>query len=130
MAEVLVVDDDADIRDTLRLILEDVGHEVLEAEDGRPALTLLCSYPAGLVVLLDLTMPNLDGQAVLEALQAQPKVAARHAVLLLTAQERATDSPPLARLLTALAVPVLTKPVDLDHLVAEVRKAETRLAHR
>jgi CheY-like chemotaxis protein len=64
---VLVVDDDLDIREALTDILEDGGFSVLNAANGREALTLLRSLdvpPA--VILLDLMMPILDGYGFLE----------------------------------------------------------------
>src|SRR5262245_64068037 len=66
MARVLVVDDDEDIRETLRLVLEDAGYDVLLAADGRSALDVLRKGAEGLVVLLDLQMPNVSGVEVLQ----------------------------------------------------------------
>ncbi len=62
MSAVLVVDDDADIRDGLREILEDAGHTVSEARNGKDALAALraaASLPD--IILLDLMMPVMDG---------------------------------------------------------------------
>ncbi len=57
---VLVVDDDADVRQLLRRMLESDGHAVVEAENGRAALgALRAGRPA--VILLDLMMPEMDG---------------------------------------------------------------------
>jgi GAF domain-containing protein/DNA-binding response OmpR family regulator/anti-sigma regulatory factor (Ser/Thr protein kinase) len=56
----LVVDDDADLRQLVRRILEREGYAVLEAENGRVALERARETPPGLVVL-DLTMPEMDG---------------------------------------------------------------------
>jgi CheY-like chemotaxis protein len=128
MAQVLVVDDDADIRETLRAVCEDEGHTVLVVPDGATALRMLQTHAERWVVLLDLVMPQVDGVAVLEALHAQPAVAARHAVLLFTASDQHREREPLATLLRALAVPVLRKPVDIDALLTAVREAEGRLA--
>jgi CheY-like chemotaxis protein len=57
---VLVVDDDAGVRQLLRRMLEPEGYTVLEAENGRVALQRLAETPAG-IVLLDLMMPEMDG---------------------------------------------------------------------
>ena len=58
---VLLVDDEADMRDTLADILQDLGYEVATAANGREALRRLESEPAPSVILLDLMMPVMDG---------------------------------------------------------------------
>jgi len=73
---VLVVDDDRDIRGTLRVALEDAGYTVHEAPDGLSAMDLLLTSPFPLVVLLDLMMPRMTGSEILE-LFANDSVAAR-----------------------------------------------------
>lgn len=73
---VLVVDDDAEVRDILTTVLRANGLNVDEAADGGQALELL-SVNQYAVVLLDLIMPNLDGFAVLDVvgtLESHPVV--------------------------------------------------------
>ena len=73
---ILVVDDSRLNRQTLARLLGSLGHEVVEAEDGRVALDLLGDDGAGIdVVLLDLVMPELDGFAVLATIRANPDLA-------------------------------------------------------
>ena len=73
---VLVVDDSLLNRQTLGRLLGSMGHEVVEAENGRLALDLLGDDGAGVdVVLLDLVMPELDGFAVLAAIRGDPALA-------------------------------------------------------
>lgn len=61
-AHILVVDDDHELRDTLREVLEDLGYSVEAAVDGRDALSRLRSKARRPdLILLDLQMPNLDG---------------------------------------------------------------------
>ncbi len=69
---VLVVDDYADARETLRDLLEQAGHAVLEAANGRQALDLLTARDAPEVsmILLDLAMPVMDGWKLLEILKS------------------------------------------------------------
>ena len=69
--EVLVVDDDADLRARLRALLERGGLQVVEAADGQEALAEVDRRVPGLV-LLDLTMPVMDGFTFLKALRARP----------------------------------------------------------
>lgn len=63
--KVLVVDDDADWREFLRLCLEDLGYEAIEAADGREALDSL-SRERYEIMLLDLNMPGMSGLEVVE----------------------------------------------------------------
>jgi CheY-like chemotaxis protein len=64
---VLVVDDDADWREYLRLSLEDLGYETVEAANGEAALFTLTQERCG-VMLLDLNMPGMSGTEVVERL--------------------------------------------------------------
>jgi CheY-like chemotaxis protein len=57
---VMVVDDDADIRLVIRMLLEGKGYVVLEASEGGEALALLGEHRP-CVILLDLMMPGIDG---------------------------------------------------------------------
>ncbi len=76
-ATILVVDDDEDMRTLGRTILEKQGLEVIAAADGREAIKVFRTYPDVIhVVLLDLTMPHMDGQETFLALRRiRPDVA-------------------------------------------------------
>jgi CheY-like chemotaxis protein len=67
---VLVVDDYDDARETLRELIEDCGHPVIEATNGQQAINLLVSQNAPRIglILLDLEMPVMDGRAFLKLL--------------------------------------------------------------
>ena len=69
--DVLVVDDDADMRQRLRTILEQDGWTVAEAGDGAEALRAVLHSPPR-IILLDLTMPVMDGFAFLYRLRETP----------------------------------------------------------
>jgi len=60
MAEILIVDDTADIRTLLELMVRMAGHQVREASDGRKGLEAIAERPPDLV-LLDVEMPILNG---------------------------------------------------------------------
>ncbi|WP_045221663.1 sigma-54-dependent transcriptional regulator [Desulfonatronum thioautotrophicum] len=65
MAQIVIVDDEADIRTTLRGILEDEGHEVLEAASGEQGVEVLAEADPDLC-FLDIWLPGMDGLEVLE----------------------------------------------------------------
>lgn len=128
MTWVLIVDDDESIRESVRLILEDSGYGVLEATDGVMALNILRATPHSMIVLLDLMMPRLDGAGVLAAVADDPRLATRHAYILMTAGRRTVRSLPLVKLLTELSIPVLPKPFELDAILDLVAQGAHRLA--
>jgi CheY-like chemotaxis protein len=64
--QVLIVDDDRDIREALSLILEEEGCVVREASNGREALSLLRHEALPCLVFLDLMMPVMDGWQFLD----------------------------------------------------------------
>ncbi|MDX1632852.1 MAG: response regulator, partial [Thermoanaerobaculia bacterium] len=67
---VLVVDDEASIRESLRMILEYEGYDVEEARSGGEALTKVASRAPD-ALLLDIKMPEMDGLEVLRSLKSQ-----------------------------------------------------------
>jgi PAS domain S-box-containing protein len=68
---ILLVEDNEDTREALRLLLESLGHSVLEAADGRQGLAIALRHQPD-VVLIDLGLPGLDGYEVARALRASP----------------------------------------------------------
>jgi DNA-binding response OmpR family regulator len=112
-SRILVVDDDADIRALVRTLLERAGHEVSEAADGRAGLRALYSSPADLVIL-DVTMPELDGWATLERIRDVSEVP----VLMLTAR---ADELERVRGLAGGADDYVAKPFGRQELVARVQ---------
>ena len=73
--KVLVVDDDADWREFLKLCLEDLGYEAIEAANGQAALDSLAREHCG-VMLLDLNMPGMSGLEVVEKMprKSNPRI--------------------------------------------------------
>jgi CheY-like chemotaxis protein len=126
MTQVLIVDDDQEIRTMLRDTLEDSGYTVQEAKDGARALNLLRSSPVGMVVLLDIMMPVLDGPAVLRAVVEDAQLARRHAYVLITANISAV---PLeqARDRLRLGIPIVQKPFNMEVLLDAIAHAARRL---
>ena len=74
--KILIVDDEPDIGQALKLYLEDAGYAPSLASDGSAALDMLLTEKDYTVVLLDINMPGLDGVTVLKRLQ-EPAVTPR-----------------------------------------------------
>jgi len=71
MTQILVVEDDPNVRGLLQTLLTSEGYDVVTASDGLAGLTELAAAKPALM-LLDLMMPDLGGARVLERLQADP----------------------------------------------------------
>ena len=123
----LIVDDDDALRPTLRMLFEEEGYQVFEAPDGRPALERLHASPGPIIVLLDLNMPGMDGQQLLEAIAQHDGLVRRHAFILATATYTRTLPLAFVRLLHQLNVQVIDKPFDLNELLAAIQQAQGRL---
>ena len=115
MIRVLVVDDDDNVRFTVRVALEGAPPtgepmDILEASSGEAALRVLESETVD-VVLLDIMMPGLDGFAVLQSIRGgdRPDLP----VVMLTARGREAD---IANAFRAGADGYITKPFDVDEL--------------
>lgn len=78
---ILIADDDAALRELLRAALEAAGYRVVEAADGVEALQLAAHERPDLLIL-DISMPRLDGWAVLRQLEAQPATAGLPVIVL------------------------------------------------
>ena len=112
-SRVLVIDDDADIRGLVAKLLERAGLSVEQAEDGRAGLRALHKNPPNLVVL-DVSMPDLDGWQTLERIRDLSDVP----VLMLTARG---DELERVRGLQAGADDYVVKPFGRQELVARVQ---------
>jgi DNA-binding NtrC family response regulator len=117
-ATVLVVDDDAGLRESFRLILDD-DYEVVEAPDGPRALDLVRTTQVD-VVLLDIRLPDMDGIEVLERIKALDESVE---VVLVTAVRTVRTAVAAMKL---GAFDYLTKPFEEEELLALVRRALER----
>src|ERR1700758_4285864 len=111
-SRVLVIDDDDDIRELLRALLERAGHDVVDAPDGRAGLRELFARSPDLVIL-DVAMPGLDGWATLERIREVTDVP----VLMLTARDAELER---VRGLQGGADDYVVKPFGRQELVARV----------
>ncbi|MDF3983604.1 sigma-54 dependent transcriptional regulator [Luteibacter sp. PPL201] len=118
MARILIIDDDADFRDTLASTLESMGHDVDVVGDGHEGLVALEQADVDLA-FLDYLMPGRDGLSVLRTLGergAPPKIP----IIMLTAH--ATGENTIAAMRYG-AFDHLTKPIGRDDLAAVIARA-------
>lgn len=123
---ILIVDDDEGIRETLRFMLEDADYAVAEAENGVEALDVLRASEDRMVVLLDVKMPLLDGEQVLEAAVLEPHSLQRHVYIVDTASPQAI-TPRMEELIAQLGIPFVPKPFGMDELLNTIAQATSRL---
>lgn len=71
MAKVLVIDDEQSIRTLMAAILEDEGHDVLQAADGYQGLDVLETETPD-IVILDIMMPGIDGRETYRRIRERP----------------------------------------------------------
>jgi len=120
---ILIVDDEPDIRDVVRLTLESEGYEVHEAGDGMEALDRIRSIHPHLI-LLDFKMPRLDGTGVCQAVRKD--IVLRHLpIIMLTSKAEVSDKVEGIR---SGADDYLTKPFEPAELLARVRMVLRRTA--
>ena len=120
MALILVVDDEAGIREVLRAALRADGHRVVDTGSAAEALSLLAHEAVDLIIT-DLSMPGMDG---IELLQRVAEVAAEVPSIVVTAfgsKESAIEA------MRQGAVNYLEKPCDVEEMQLHVRRA---LGHR
>ncbi len=111
-ARILVVEDEARLRQLLRLYLERAGYEVAEAADGRGALEAVDEVPPDLLVV-DLMLPGLQGEALIRAIRETSDVP------ILIASAKRSDVERIAGLRLG-ADDYLPKPYNVHELVERV----------
>ena len=74
MSQILIVDDDPDAREILNLVLGTLDISIIQAGNGFEALDAVATE-IPLMIVLDLSMPNLDGEGVLQRLRESPQTA-------------------------------------------------------
>ncbi|MBI4715978.1 MAG: sigma-54-dependent Fis family transcriptional regulator [Nitrospirae bacterium] len=113
--KILIVEDQEDMREVLRMVIERAGMQTLEAEDGRIALeSIRCEAPD--MVLLDIRMPGMDGREVLRRLKEWDR---RVPVIMMTAFGCIQDAVGMVK---AGAFDYLAKPFDHKDLLQIIRR--------
>src|SRR5262252_1470171 len=118
-SRILVVDDDAGIRDALRMILEYEGYEVIAAADGKTALADIESQLPD-AILLDIKMPGMDGFEVLDRIAARETAPP---VLMISGHGDIATAVEATR---RGAIDFLEKPPQRERILVSVRNALSR----
>jgi two-component system response regulator FixJ len=113
---VLIVDDDADVRDSLRALLESAGHSVREFDNAKKVLADP-NLSQGSCLIADIRMPDMDG------LQLQEELNRRQIGLPVIVVTGHGDVPLAVRAMKAGAVDFLEKPFDGEIMLDTVRRA-------
>jgi two-component system KDP operon response regulator KdpE len=114
-ARILVIDDEPEIRKLLKVALGAHGFEVLEAATGREGIEKTALEKPE-VVVLDLGLPDVDGQEVVEAIRGWSMVP----IIILSVREQESDK---ITALDAGANDFVTKPFNMGELMARIRVA-------
>lgn len=114
--QVLIVEDDTDLRDALSQILEDEGYRVGSAEHGLDALERLRDGTKPCLILLDLTMPVMNGWQFRAEQRQDPDIASIPVVVISAGANLAEQVQPLG------VQDYLRKPIQLGQLLATVRR--------
>lgn len=120
---ILIVDDDKVIRQTLRTVLEEEGYKVLEADNGASGLQLIKMEHPDLVVL-DVILPDLDGIKICRAVKSDPQLS-KTLILMTTSKGSKED---VIRGLESGADDYVVKPFDKSEFLARI-KTSLRAGH-
>ena len=122
MVKVLVVEDEASIREMIALNLRLAGMEAVEADSAEAALPLLEQKPGCAAAILDVMLPGEDGFSILKKLRAAPSLR-RLPIIMITAKSSELDT---VRGLDCGADDYITKPFGIMEFLSRVRAALRR----
>jgi Response regulators consisting of a CheY-like receiver domain and a winged-helix DNA-binding domain len=117
MKKALVVDDSKAIRQIEKKYLEELGFEVLEAENGKEALEVLKEHPDISLILLDWHMPVMNGYEFLKTLRANPQYQEIKVMMVTTENQQKS----VIDAIMAGANEYLMKPFDKEMLETKIR---------
>ncbi|MBD2294357.1 response regulator [Anabaena sphaerica FACHB-251] len=112
MNKILIIEDDAQIRDNIQQILDLEGFSTITAEDGWHGLQMAEQHQPDMIIC-DLMMPHLDGYGLIKALRQKPGTAAIPFIFITAKSERAD----LRRAMELGADDYLTKPFQVDEFL-------------
>jgi DNA-binding response OmpR family regulator len=116
--KILIVDDDANIRELLRVNLSAAGYRIRTADNGAEAMGMISREPPDLLIL-DIMMPEMDGWEVCKAVKDDPATEGIR-TLILTA--KGTDRDRMIGKAVFRADEYMAKPFDVDELLAVVAR--------
>ena len=120
-AEILIIDDEPQIRKLLQINLESNDYKVIQASSGKEGLVLSASHPPDLI-LLDIGLPDKSGHEILKALREWYN----KPIIMLSVLDNETD---IVNALDNGATDYLTKPFRTGELLARIRSAIRRSQH-
>ncbi|MBA2406364.1 MAG: response regulator [Bdellovibrionales bacterium] len=110
---ILIVEDDKDIRENLKELLESEGYDIEEAGNGKQALERLKSMPVlPSLIFLDLMMPVMDGRALIKCMLEDERLKRINVVVITAGAER----------IDAQISDFMKKPLDLDRVLEVAQK--------
>jgi|SRR4030095_3015788 DNA-binding response OmpR family regulator len=110
MAKILIVEDDDEVRDVLKTLLQEEGHELFEASDGNQAIEQFRRTPADLVIL-DIVLPDKEGlETIIDLRRTHPNVK----IMAMSGGGRTSPQDYLDMAKRLGAVEVIAKPFSID----------------
>jgi CheY-like chemotaxis protein len=120
---ILVVEDDPDLQQNLRDLLEEEGYGVDSAFNGREALTFLKTGHRPAAILLDLMMPVMNGYQFLAALRGEQPAGTEKAVAGAIPTVVVSAAADTDQTSAFFGLPLVRKPFDVDVLLGAIRRA-------
>jgi two-component system chemotaxis response regulator CheY len=114
---ILTADDSASVRQMVSFTIKNAGYEVIEAVDGKDALSKLNGSPIHMVIT-DLNMPNLDGIGLVKGIRANPAYKFIPVILLTTESQESKKLEGKA----AGATGWIVKPFKPEQLISVIKK--------
>jgi len=116
MAKILIVEDDDEVRDVLKTLLQEEGHELFEASDGNQAIEQFRRIPADLVIL-DIVLPDKEGlETIIDLRRTHPNVK----IMAMSGGGRTSPQDYLDMAKRLGAVEVIAKPFSIDDFLRSV----------
>lgn len=111
--KILVIEDDANIREVLKLALDFEGYDVVTAQNGKEGIEALDKNPNTGLILLDLMMPVMNGWEFVDVLKSRNQLDNIPIIVVSAYSERAK---------TIECTDFVLKPLELDNLLQSVKK--------
>ena len=124
--KILIADDEADVLRVMSKKITAAGYEVLEAADGQQAWDRIQSGEPD-IIILDLTMPGLDGFEVLRKVRLHPPGLKWQPVIIVSAREDLED---MKKGFSLEADHYITKPCQIEDILRAIRVMTQLLPHR